>query len=63
MKWEQLASSTRVNAERTPVECPTCGSLLYVRTDMVLTTYPVQYRYECPKCQFVGTGPMWKVAY
>lgn len=44
--------------ERTDVECPRCGggTPLYCRTDIVLATYPPEFRYECLKCGWYGTA-------
>lgn len=39
--------------ELTDVACPKCGKPLYRRTDIVLTSYPAQYQYEC-ECGWVG---------
>ena len=36
------------------VKCPECGKHLYKRTDIVLTSYPPQYQYECKECGWVG---------
>lgn len=37
----------------TDIECPKCGKLVYKRTDIVLTSYPAQYQYECD-CGWIG---------
>ena len=41
--------------EITDIECPKCGKLLWKRTDVVLTTYPPKYRYEC-ECGWSGVS-------
>lgn len=58
MKWEQfknmgMSETIFPNLAKTNVECPNCGKPLYQRTDIVLTSYPAQYQYEC-ECGFVG---------
>ena len=42
------------NREKTEIQCPKCGEPLYKRTDIVLTSYPAQYQYECDKCNWIG---------
>lgn len=42
------------NKIKTNIQCPKCGEPLYKRTDIVLTSYPAQYQYECEKCNWVG---------
>lgn len=37
----------------TNIECPKCGKYVKMRTDIVLTTYPAQYQYEC-ECGWIG---------
>jgi len=41
------------NRIRTDICCPKCGKNIYKRTDIVLTSYPAQYQYEC-ECGWVG---------
>ena len=36
------------------VECPICGKQIYKRLDLVLTSNPPQYIYECKKCGWSG---------
>ena len=31
-------------------KCPNCGSDMIVDNNIVLTSYPPQYKYVCPKC-------------
>ena len=38
---------------RTNIVCPKCGKDVYLRTDIVLTTYPQSFRYECD-CGWYG---------
>ena len=58
MKWEQFEQTNRYTQEYankvlTNIECPKCGKYLFQRTDIVLTSYPCQYQYEC-ECGFIG---------
>lgn len=58
MKWEEFENMMTpepifVNLVETDIECPKCGKNLFQRTDIVLTSYPAQYQYEC-KCGFIG---------
>lgn len=57
MKWEDFKDNyptyTFTNKIQTNIECPKCGKRLFERTDIVLTTYPAQYQYECT-CGFVS---------
>ena len=39
--------------EKTDINCPECGKQIYRRTDIVLTSYPAQYQYECD-CGWIG---------
>ena len=59
MKWEDynpgIPNSNGMQFIETDIECPNCGARLYKRTDIILTTYPAQYRYECHKCGFWGS--------
>lgn len=36
------------------VACPYCRAPLYKRTDIVLTSYPPQYQYQCKECGWTG---------
>lgn len=38
-----------------PIRCPNCGEIVQVDTSMILTSYPPQYKWECPKCGRTGT--------
>lgn len=58
MKWSEIENyipETSSNREKTDIECPKCGKYIYRRTDITLTSYPPQYRYECD-CGWVGSG-------
>lgn len=46
--WE-MEPRSQVN-----IECPECGAKLFRRNDIILTTYPPKYQYECDKCNWVG---------
>ena len=35
------------------VACPECGKQLWRRNDIILTSYPPQYKYEC-ECGWTG---------
>lgn len=41
------------NKQLTNINCPRCNKKIYMRTDIVLTSYPAQYQYECD-CGWVG---------
>ena len=59
MTWEEYQKNfnqIHTNRELTEVECPQCGAHLWRRTDVVLTSYPPQYQYECDTCNWRGTG-------
>ena len=47
--WEVFS-----NKEKTNIQCPKCGEPLYKRNDIVLTSYPPQFQYECDKCNWIG---------
>ena len=58
MTWEEFKNLKftyeTTNYKKTQIECPKCGAPLFMRTDVVLTTYPVQYQYVCKECGWVG---------
>ena len=58
MTWEEHQSQPRLDYEaiETDIDCPHCGKKLYKRIDIVLTTYPPQYRYECKFCHWSDIG-------
>ena len=41
---------------KTEIECPNCGEFIYKNMSLVLTSYPPQYSYKCPKCKWQQTG-------
>lgn len=58
MKWEEHQKRMPMEQEfpnriLTDIECPKCGKKIWKRTDIVLTSYPAQYQYEC-ECGWVG---------
>ena len=61
MTWEEFENANRLNdtylieptRKLTDIDCPKCGKKIYVRTDIVLTSYPPQSQYECD-CGWVG---------
>ena len=58
MKWEDVEKQytkmfTCTNLQKTDIDCPICGKKIFKRTDIVLTSYPEQYQYEC-ECGWVG---------
>lgn len=58
MKWEEytkrmLPISTPVTRVKTNIECPKCKKHIWKRIDIVLTSNPPQYQYECD-CGWVG---------
>lgn len=58
MKWEDVEKqypkmSTCTNLQKTDIDCPICGKKILKRTDIVPTSYPAQYQYEC-ECGWVG---------
>ena len=61
MTWQeyqtiQAATNPSGSWIKTDIECPECGEPIYKNTGMVLTSYPVQYRYECQNCGWTQTG-------
>lgn len=59
--WEDYQKNDEMSfyshtRESTNIKCPKCGNLIYRNVQMVLTTYPVQYRYECDACGWFGVG-------
>ena len=58
--WEDYQKSDGVHGlpsfrELTNIKCPACNKYIYRITNVVLTTYPPQYRYECD-CGWSGVG-------
>lgn len=56
MKWEDYKPKPMkdIYEKQTNIECPKCGSKIYKRLDIVLTSYPPQYQYECHNCGWIG---------
>lgn len=49
MEWNQFKDIIRVNhpgRRITKIKCPDCGKFVYL-CDVVLTTYPETYSYDC----------------
>lgn len=61
MKWSEIENDipdeifSISNREKTNIECPKCGKYIYRRTDIILTSYPPKYQYECD-CGWVGSA-------
>lgn len=61
MTWEEFKElnnplfSMSDGKELTDIECPKCGNFIYRYTQMIFTTYPPQYHYECPNCGWNGS--------
>ena len=59
MTWEEFENANVKTVlfpekrKKTDIECPNCGKKVYVRTDIVLTSYPPKSQYECD-CGWVG---------
>ena len=58
MKWEDVAyqcpeTSAYTGLQKTDIDCPICGKKIYKRMDIVLTSHPPKYQYEC-ECGWVG---------
>ena len=56
--WEHFKNNTTTDpsfkdTEEVNVKCPICGKKLIRRNNIVLTSYPAQYQYEC-SCGFIG---------
>lgn len=47
--WEDQNSERKI----TDIDCPKCGKKIYVRTDVILFSYPSKSQYECD-CGWVG---------
>ena len=60
MKWDEFNKMIFIDTwEMEPrsqvnIECPECGAKLFRRNDIILTTYPPKYQYECDKCNWIG---------
>ena len=58
MTWEEYNKPKPMQINRyvkTDIECPKCGKLVYLDSQITLTSCPEQYRYEC-ECGWVGTS-------
>ena len=60
MDWETFKEENRndfnwfpENRKITDIDCPKCGKKIYLRTDIILTSYPPKHQYECD-CGWVG---------
>ena len=59
MTWEDYEKLRPIMSEafkritQVDVKCPKCGKKIWRRNDIVLTSYPAQYQYEC-ECGWVG---------
>jgi len=55
MTWEEyqkvnpwnILELNNSNKEKTDIICPKCGKPVYVRTDIIKTSYPPKRQYEC----------------
>ncbi len=60
MKWDEFNKMISIDAQemkprsQVNIECPRCGAKLFRRNDIILTSNPPQYQYECDKCNWVG---------
>lgn len=63
MKWKEFKEQTlndialfdSYNWKRTDIECPVCRGTIYKNIGIVLTSYPPQYQYKCPRCGWFDT--------
>ena len=56
MQWDEIEDqypAATLGLEKTDIDCPECGKKIFKRTDIVLTSYPPQYQYEC-ECGWIG---------
>lgn len=58
MKWNEFlnGATTSITADGqvlTDIECPKCGRKVYLDTTIILTSYPVKYKYWC-RCGWSG---------
>lgn len=42
-----------LNNSTTIYYCPKCGKPMTLKTDMILTSLPPQYQYECDNCGYI----------
>lgn len=57
-KWEDYSSIQEAfgfipGRTKVDVACPECGKQLWRRNDIVLTSHPAKYQYEC-ECGWIG---------
>ena len=43
--------------EITDITCPNCGKYLWKNLEVLYTSIPPQYKYECLSCYWVGFSP------
>ena len=59
MEWEDYdklmpkKDETFETRTQVDVKCPNCGKKIWRRNDIILTSYPAKYQYEC-ECGWVG---------
>jgi DNA-directed RNA polymerase subunit RPC12/RpoP len=60
MKWEDFKNRRQnisdSHLQLTNIECPKCNEKIFVKTDIVLASYPPQLQYICMKCGWTGTA-------
>lgn len=44
------------------IKCKKCGTIMW-RAPVVLTSYPPQYRYHCPKCNHIEYSKVYDNEY
>lgn len=56
MKWEEYKPEPVHEQiyKYTDIECPKCGHKIVKRMDLVLTSNPPKYQYECHECGWIG---------
>lgn len=56
-EYKSTVKSIRVHErELTDIECPKCGKKIFKRIDIILTSDPPQYIFECD-CGWSGFAP------
>lgn len=59
MNWDEFKENAKkeckglATTEQTDIDCPKCGKKVWKRLDIVLTSFPLQYQYEC-ECGWIG---------
>ena len=61
MEWSEYQKQRSANInlskwEITEIICPECGEPVYRDKSIVLTSYPVQYSYNCLNCGWHDYG-------